>query len=316
MDVEFGNKSRYNFENVKEPKFLALATGKGYLDFAKHCLDPRFMYAAYNIYMSKLAEEKSKPVIGIRQFNHAIANYEQVFNKYCVPGKFRITPFESSKYNTILQSNEINDVVTVKKNELSEFQKIIQESLPNFDPIASLVGDMNYNNVAMTGGMAGGLNRLAEIDGEDILKGYCEQAKMLNDRIINVDASKVQDAIVAYYQKPLMSFNAYFNNNSFVEIIYNALLYRNAINKIHNSIQGDNKYKKLIDLLTDCMTVVDGANVKSYDKVENNVYKHPGHEFEGVHVREGEDDLTFKAYSKLHKYNQFICFSEIILEFY
>jgi hypothetical protein len=57
------------------------------------------------------------------------------------------------------------------------------------------------------------------------------------------------------------------------------------------------------------MTVVDGANVKSYDKVENNVYKHPGHEFEGVHVREGEDDLTFKAYSKLHKYNQLYQFT-------
>jgi hypothetical protein len=124
---------------------------------------------------NKLKLNKVPSISSTRQFNRAIQEYEYMFNKYCVPGEFKGTPMVESKVNQLMTANVYNNVIQERTEKVSEFQNLIKQSLPFFDPVSVLVGDTSYNNVAMTGGfygMFGGLNRLAELDGEDVLKEY------------------------------------------------------------------------------------------------------------------------------------------------
>ena len=308
--AEFGKLKDYNncgINNRKVPKFASLHNPVIFADFAKHCNDPRFSMALLTLNMHKLINKDSIRAVGIRQFKNAIGLYRTVFEKYCIPGKFNFTPMVKSTEAKLYTRKEYDNIVH-RTSEMSEFQQLIKSSIPEFDPVQAIVGDMNFEQpVAMTGGaMIGGLNRLAEVDGEDVLKEYCEQSKALTN-VINVDSSKIQDAIVAYYQKPLMSFNAYFNNNSFVEIIYNSMLYRNAIKKIHNNLPEGNRNRYLIDLLLQCM--FDGATPIS--TVQDNIYDGNNHshresEYPGNTYKVDTEDTpkTIREFNKEHAYNQ------------
>ena len=308
--AEFGKLKDYNncgINNRKVPKFASLHNPVIFADFTKHCNDPRFSMALLTLNMHKLINKDSIRAVGIRQFKNAIGLYRTVFEKYCIPGKFNFTPMVKSTEAKLYTRKEYDNIIH-RTSEMSEFQQLIKSSIPEFDPVQAIVGNMNFEQpVAMTGGtMIGGLNRLAEVDGEDVLKEYCEQAKALTN-VINVDSSKIQDAIVAYYQKPLMSFNAYFNNNSFVEIIYNSMLYRNAIKKIHDNLPEGNRNRYLIDLLLQCM--FDGATPIS--TVQDNIYDGNNHshresEYPGNTYKVDIEDTpkTIREFNKEHAYNQ------------
>lgn len=128
------------------------------------------------------------------------------------------------------------------KEQKGEISQIISKTLDSMeDNFANLATDS-----LMVRNMSGG--DLEDVDSSVLLNAYTKGDNRFKKFLSTGDA-KLETMIIAYFNKPLLSFNTYFNKNVFVEIIYNSALFKSSLMKIHEQLKGEqNKYwSRLID---------------------------------------------------------------------
>jgi hypothetical protein len=133
-----------------------------------------------------------------------------------------------------------------------EFDNVFDEEA--IDDIKKSFNDMT--NKALEGGNE---LMLSEIDSHDILMNYIRDAKNMFNTILDFKPISIVDSIIIYYQKPLLTFSSYFNNNTFVEIIYNGILIDNLVNSNRITIK---EFEKENDMSMVVYNFKDGADVK------------------------------------------------------
>lgn len=168
----------------------------------------------------------------------------------------KLSPFVELSSNFILQP------MSVSKIALESLGLIRRESLI-LDPNTKLIGENTQGAIAdaidktirdmednfaklsvdslMVQNMTGG--DLEDVDSSVLLNMYAKTDDKFRKFLSNSDV-KLDTMIIAYFGKPLLSFNTYFNKNIFVEIVYNSALFKTSLQKIHGSVSeaGDNKY--------------------------------------------------------------------------
>jgi hypothetical protein len=91
------------------------------------------------------------------------------------------------------------------------------------------------------------------VDSKELLNQY-NQEQSIYDAFITEQIAPLYQLIIAYYANVILSFNAYFNKSTFIEILYNAKLYDKFFEQFMNSIRDyrgeiPEKLKVLIPLI-------------------------------------------------------------------
>ena len=102
------------------------------------------------------------------------------------------------------------------------------------------------------GELGGAILTLINRDGKDALDYYVKQETTFKTIISPVGNGDIERLIISYYQKPLLSFNSFFNKNIYVQLIYNSALFKTGLlNLIKHFSNGPNvqKFTSLIRCL-------------------------------------------------------------------
>ncbi len=157
-----------------------------------------------------------------------------------------IKPFTKSLYRFVDSSSIIRENIKYSQKEAlpHEVFNIFLRSVLNTDTIkkASFLNRNRFGtSLASTGiAMQGG-----DLDESDTInltnEAYYNNADHTEIEpliaLIDDDHKSRKEAIIAYYDKALLSFNSFFSKNIFAEIIYNSALYHSGMMKIHEELK-------------------------------------------------------------------------------
>lgn len=161
-------------------------------------------------------------------------------------GRFMTEPLTTSgvsleSFNLIAESN-INPASDFMAEQDGEILKAINSTL---DGMETRFDNLTTDSL-MVNNMTGG--DLEDVDSSVLLNMYVKSDDKFRKFLATKDTD-LETMIIAYFNKPLLSFNTYFNKNIFVEIIYNSALFKTSLMKIHSGLKDEkNKYwARLID---------------------------------------------------------------------
>lgn len=132
----------------------------------------------------------------------------------------------------IIVNNKTDNLIEGDGEIALAIDKTLRDMEDNF-------ANLNLDSL-MVKNMRGG--DLEDVDSSVLLNMYAKADNKFK-KFLSTSDTKLETMIIAYFNKPLLSFNTYFNKNVFVEIIYNSALFKTSLLKIHNNLKGEqNKY--------------------------------------------------------------------------
>ena len=193
--------------------------------------------------------------------------------------------------------DEIDGVFT--KNEFGTYleNKINSLTMSKIDQGTGFMG--NIGLAAVTGGVLSGGIMLVNKGGQDVLKHYVDTETVFTSIFDSNKDRGIEQMILSYYQKPLLSFNTFFNKNIFVQLIYNAALFKSGLSTIakHLNTEQANKFYSVMKALISPLIVGD-----SYIDAGGNPHI-VGEYAEGDRPAVGNDGRKILTYDDISKYS-------------
>lgn len=153
---------------------------------------------------------------------------------------------------------KLNNLQDIKGEQVMKQDDLMNELTSiKIRPIEVGVSGIASSDYIMHGGFIGGelggaILTLINRDGKDALDYYVKQETTFKTIISPVGNGDIERLIISYYQKPLLSFNSFFNKNIYVQLIYNSALFKTGLlNLIKHFSNGPNvqKFTSLIRCL-------------------------------------------------------------------
>lgn len=182
---------------------------------------------------------------------------------------------------------KLNNLQDIKGEQVMKQDDLMNELTSiKIRPIEVGVSGIASSDYIMHGGFIGGelggaILTLINRDGKDALDYYVKQETTFKTIISPVGNGDIERLIISYYQKPLLSFNSFFNKNIYVQLIYNSALFKTGLlNLIKHFSNGPNvqKFTSLIRCLASPLFGgIEGAtyvrNINSATNLEDNYVK-------------------------------------------
>lgn len=176
---------------------------------------------------------------------------------------------------------KLNNLQDIKGEQVMKQDDLMNELTSiKIRPIEVGVSGIASSDYIMHGGFIGGelggaILTLINRDGKDALDYYVKQETTFKTIISPVGNGDIERLIISYYQKPLLSFNSFFNKNIYVQLIYNSALFKTGLlNLIKHFSNGPNvqKFTSLIRCLASPLFGgIEGATyVKKMSQLVNN----------------------------------------------
>lgn len=182
---------------------------------------------------------------------------------------------------------KLNNLQDIKGEQVMKQDDLMNELTSiKIRPMEVGVSGIASSDYIMHGGFIGGelggaILTLINRDGKDALDYYVKQETTFKTIISPVGNGDIERLIISYYQKPLLSFNSFFNKNIYVQLIYNSALFKTGLlNLIKHFSNGPNvqKFTSLIRCLASPLFGgIEGAtyvrNINSATNLEDNYVK-------------------------------------------
>lgn len=176
---------------------------------------------------------------------------------------------------------KLNNLQDIKGEQVMKQDDLMNELTSiKIRPMEVGVSGIASSDYIMHGGFIGGelggaILTLINRDGKDALDYYVKQETTFKTIISPVGNGDIERLIISYYQKPLLSFNSFFNKNIYVQLIYNSALFKTGLlNLIKHFSNGPNvqKFTSLIRCLASPLFGgIEGATyVKKMSQLVNN----------------------------------------------